>query len=348
MNGARRAAAFVPLLCVLAASLAAQDAESRPVVVDGGAAPPFGLPPRFADPVSRPFSAAKFELGRALFFEPALSDDGRVSCASCHDPAHGFADPRRLSEGVHGRTTKRHAPALFNRGFGGPLFWDGRSPDLEDQVLRPIEAPEEMGSTVEAAVARLGGIPRYAGLFADAGSAPSRDAIAGGLAAFVRRITLGDSPVDRFRVGETEGLTTLERTGMWIYESRGRCWRCHGGPNFTDEDFHATGVGAGEPRLDLGREAATGAPADRGRFKTPTLRGVALSPPYFHDGSAATLEDAVEHYRKAGAVGLGTDPILAEIRLEDGDVAPLTAFLRALSRESGARPSSRPSSRAVR
>ena len=314
----------------------AQDAETRPtVVVDGAATPPFGLPPKFADPASRPFTAAKFELGRALFFEPALSDDGRVSCASCHDPSHGFADPRRLSEGVHGRTTKRHTPALVTRGFGGPMFWDGRTPDLEAQVLMPIEAHEEMGSTVEAAVARLGGIPRYAGLFADAGSSPSRDAVAGGLAAFVRRITLGDSPVDRFRVGETEGLTTLERTGMWIYESRGRCWSCHGGSNFTDEDFHATGVGARDgDKPDVGREAATGSPTDRFRFKTPTLRGVALSPPYFHDGSAATLEDAVRHYRNAAGQKSGLDPIMAEIRLEESDIAPLAAFLRALSRAS--------------
>jgi cytochrome c peroxidase len=295
--------------------------------------PPLGLPAAFAEPPTNPFTRAKWELGRALFFEPALSDDGAVACASCHDPAHGFATADRFAHGVRGRTTKRHAPALLNRGFGGPQFWDGRSPTLEDQVLKPIEDPDEMGSTVEAALARASAKPAVAALFAAAETRPTRAAAADALATYVRRLTHGDTPVDRFRAAQRAELSADERAGLWIYESKGRCWTCHGGPNFTDESFRNTGVGAALGVAEPGRAAITGSPADRGRFKVPTLRGAALSPPYFHDGSAATLEDVVAFYARGGGKNPDLDPTISEIRLDPADSAPLVAFLKALSRQ---------------
>lgn len=271
----------------------------------------------------------KAQLGRALFFDARLSDGAELSCASCHLPEHGFADPRALSVGVHGRRTTRNAPSLVNRALGRSFFWDGRAATLEEQVLQPIENPDEMGSTVEAALERLAADRELSGLF---GSRPTREALAGALAEFVRSVRLGDSPVDRFQAGDFAALTPAERQGLWLYESKGRCWKCHSGVNFSDEDFHNTGVGARDGVAELGRMRISQRGEDRGRFKTPTLRGVADTAPYMHDGSLATLADVVEFYRRGGGANPERSEVLGEIELGDEDARNLVAFLEALSR----------------
>jgi len=294
--------------------------------------PPLGLPP-IPDPPDNGYSPARLELGRRLFFDPVLSADRSVSCASCHRPEHGFASPEALSTGVHGRRTTRNAPSLQNRAFGRSFMWDGRFATLEEQVLQPIENEREMGLALEEALARLGAEAGYSESFA--GAYPvglSRDNLARALAQFVRRQVLGDSPVDRFRSGgERAALTPLQRTGLWVYESKGGCWRCHVGPNFTDEGFHNTGVGAVDGVPAPGRFAVTGAEADLGRFKTPTLRGVALTAPYMHDGSLATLREVLELYRRGGRPNPNLDPLLAPVELSDHEVDALVAFLEGLS-----------------
>ncbi|MCZ6597612.1 MAG: c-type cytochrome [Planctomycetota bacterium] len=309
------------LLCPLLCLAAAWDGREIPA----------GLP---AEEVERAQAAteAQVELGRRLFFDPVLSSDRTVACASCHKPDHGFADTEPFSTGVAGRLTTRNAPTLYNRVLGRTFMWDGRAQSLEEQVLLPIANELEMDLSVDEAVARLAADEAYSLEFEAAfGGPPTGDRLAAALAGFVRGILKGDSRFDRFRAGERDMLTRAERGGMWLFESRGGCWRCHSGPNFTDEDFHNTGVGAVDGVSEDGRQGVTGEAEDRGRFKTPTLRGLLDTAPYMHDGSLATLAEVVEHYRRGGRANGNLDPHVKPIEMSDEDAANLVAFLEALS-----------------
>lgn len=313
---------------------------------DFGSVIPRGLVPKdYVDAAPR---ADVLALGRALFFDPILSVDRSVSCAACHDPEHGFADPRPISPGVKGHHAVRHTPSLFNRGFGAQFSWTGRATSLEAQVLLPIENELEMGFSVAGAIDRLRADPGYAARFAaafgrtaeaSAGDTrsvdeghPSASTLRAALAAFVGRIHHGDSAVDRFQAGDFEALDDRERAGLWVYESKGQCWRCHSGPNFSDDDFHATGVGAHDGIPLAGRFEVSADEHDRGRFKTPTLRGLALTAPFMHDGSLATIEDVIAFYRRGGNPSANLDERLTPLELDDDEAARLAAFLRALSR----------------
>jgi cytochrome c peroxidase len=289
--------------------------------------PLLGLPDL---PESTAASAERAALGRDLFFDPILSEDRTVSCASCHDPQHGYSDPRARSTGIRGQRTERHAPTLVNRAYGHAFSWDGRFDDLAAQMLGPIRNPREMGLPIEAAVERLVAsayAPRFARAF---GGGPSDEHLAEALAAFVRTIRIGDSPIDRFRAAVGR-LTPEQRAGLWIYESKGRCWRCHSGANFTDERFHNTGVGVVGGRAEPGRAAVTGRDEDRGAFKTPTLRGLEFTAPYMHDGSLPTLREVVDFYRRGGGPNPDLDEALEPIELSDEEAEHLVAFLEALS-----------------
>lgn len=293
------------------------------------AAQPLGLPER---PAADGRELGLAALGARLFADPRLSADHGVACASCHRAEHLFADTEPFSRGVHGRRTERNTPTLVNRAYGTRFMWDGRAPTLEAQVLLPIENPLEMDLPLAEALARLAEDAAYAAEFQRLlGRGPDAEGLALALAAHVRTLVLGDSPVDRFRAGDFEALDDAARAGLWFYESRERCWRCHSGPNFSDEDFHNTGVGARDGEPQPGRAAVTGRPEDRGRFKTPTLRGVAATAPYMHDGSLATLEEVVELYRRGGHANANLDPVLAPIDMSAEDARNLVAFLRALS-----------------
>ncbi len=293
---------------------------------------PLGLESRRPVPDDNPLTEAKVRLGRRLFFDPLLSVDQTVSCATCHDPAHGFASPDPLAVGVHGRRGRRNAPTLLNRAYAAALFWDGRETALEVQSLRPIEDPREMGTTVEEVVKRLQARPDYREQFA----AAFADGVTGAnlgkaLASFERTLLHGDSKIDRFRTGDTAVLNASELHGLWLFESRGKCWQCHSGRNFTDERLHNTGVSWGKEPFDLGRYEVTKRDEDRGKFKTPTLRGVALTAPYMHDGSLKTLEEVVEFYNRGGGKNPSLDPLMGPLGLSKEEVRDLAAFLRALS-----------------
>ncbi|MAB80312.1 MAG: cytochrome-c peroxidase [Planctomycetes bacterium] len=272
------------------------------------------------------------QLGRMLFFDPVLSRDRTIACASCHRPESGFADNKALSFGVGGKQTLRNAPSLFNRAYGRSFMWDGRSKTLEEQVLLPIENKLEMDLPLDQAVERLRSEERYAKLFeANFNRLADRQGLALALASFVRRIFSADSPVDQFRAGDRQALSPAARSGLWLYESRGGCWRCHTGANFSDEKFHNTGVGVRDGVPEEGRFQVTLKEEERGAFKTPTLRGVATTAPYMHDGSLRTLEEVVEFYRAGGNTNENLDRSIAPIQMSDGDALNLVAFLRALS-----------------
>ncbi len=276
-------------------------------------------------------TAAMFALGERLFFDPMLSRDRTVSCASCHPSATGFAHPDPLPKGIDGQLALRHAPALWNRGYGPLQRWDGASPSLEAFVLEPIADAREMGFGVDAALARLRADAHYGPAFTAAFDQPAdAQGLQRALATYVRGIALGDAPYDRFLRGDADAMTPQQRHGQWIFESKGGCWQCHTPPLFTDEGFHATGVGARDGTLEPGRMAATGDAADRGRFKTPTLRGLRLTAPYMHDGSQRTLADVVDFYARGGAPGTGLDPKMRVLDLSPADRAALVAFLESL------------------
>lgn len=291
---------------------------------------PLGLDPERPVPAENPLTQAKVQLGRRLFFDSLLSADHTVSCASCHDPAHGFASTTATAVGIRGQQTLRNAPSILNRAYGKFFFWDGRQSTLENQALEPIENSQEMGNQLGTVVDRLQADSSYRtqfqAAFPDGVTATN---LGRALASFERVLLTGGSRVDRFRTGEVQALNESELHGLWLFESRARCWRCHSGRNFTDEQFHNTGIGWG--KADLGRFAHTRRDEDRGRFKTPTLRGLTATAPYMHDGSLATLQDVVDYYNRGGNRNPNLDPIMAALDLSDRDRQDLVAFLKALS-----------------
>jgi cytochrome c peroxidase len=292
---------------------------------------PLGLDPLPAPGNNAPIPA-KVRLGRQLFFDPLLSADGTVACATCHRPDNGFSSGEARPRGVGGQRAARKAPTLFNRAYGTAFFWDGREVTLESQALRPIEDPTEMGSRLDDVVRRLKAHKHYSAQFAAAfPDGVTSTNVGRALASFERVLLRGGSPVDRFRRrGETAALTEPQRHGLWLYESKGRCWRCHAGANFTDESYHNTGVSWGREPADTGRHRVTGRDEDRGKFKTPTLRAAALTAPYMHDGSLVTLEDVVEFYNRGGGANPHLDPALGPLHLTPDEVRALVAFLKAL------------------
>ena len=264
--------------------------------------PLLGLDAYLAIPAANPLTADKVALGKRLFFDKNLSADRSISCAGCHEPERAFTDSRPVAVGVFGSRGTRRVPKLVNRGFGTSFFWDGSADSLEEQVFKPILNPLEMALTEGDAVDRVTLDPSYARTFGQVfGSPPSRQSIAFALASYVRTIRSGAAPYDRYTAGTGDALSAGQRRGLQIFRGRGNCVVCHLGPNFTDEEFHNTGIGwmSGKP-ADIGRAQVTGASGDTGAFKTPTLREASLTPPYMHDGSLATLRAVIDFYDDGG------------------------------------------------
>jgi cytochrome c peroxidase len=293
---------------------------------------PLGLSSDRLLPADNELSAKRVQLGRRLFFDPSLSSDGTVSCATCHLPDRAFASSDPVAIGVGKAVGRRNTPTIVNRAYGKFFFWDGRSPSLEDQALQPIENPLEMANKLSVVLDTLRADANYREQFAAAyPGGVTTDNLARALASFQRVILSGDSAADRFQAGDFSALSDEARQGMWIFESRGQCWRCHSGPNYTDESFHNTGVSWGKKPLDLGRFEVTENEADRGRFHTPTLRNIRLTAPYMHDGSIATLDEVVEFYNKGGVANPHLDSVVKPLNLSDRDKKALVAFLKALT-----------------
>jgi cytochrome c peroxidase len=283
---------------------------------------PFGLDLFVPVPEGNPVTPEKIALGRQLFGDTRLSRDGTIACTSCHDPERAFTKPEAVSPGVFGRRGHRNAPTILNRAWGRAFFWDGRAATLEEQVVKPIEDPNEMDMPLSEATRRIG--------------LPGVD-IANALATYIRSSMAGDAPFDHYVNGQRTALTPEEQNGLRLFRGRGNCTVCHVGPNLTDEKFHNTGV-AWAPAIesdgrygrfvDEGRGAISGNAAERGAFKTPTLREVGRTAPYMHDGSLATLEDVVDFYNRGGRPNPNLDPEVQPLRLPGTDQRALVALLR--------------------
>lgn len=292
--------------------------------------PPLGLDLFVPIPAENQPTAAGVRLGERLFFDRLLSADQTLNCASCHRPDHAFADVSATSQGVFGRRTKRNAPSLWNAAYGKFFFWDGRIQTLEQQVVQPIINPNEMGLPLEELVDRLREHPEYPEMFQAAfGGEPTQDHVARALASYVRTLRSGNSPADRYTLGDSNALHAGARAGFKLFQGKARCTECHIGPLLTDERFHNTGVGWGGD--DLGQFGVTGKVEDRGRFNTPSLRNVALTAPYMHDGSLPTLEEVIEFYDGGGKANPNQDPDIRPLRLTTEEKKALAAFLRSLT-----------------
>lgn len=270
---------------------------------------PLGLDLYLPVPEDNPLTTKRIELGRRLFFDRRLSRDGSVACASCHDPERAYSDGRPIAVGVFGRKGRRNAPAIINRAYGQLFFWDGRARSLEAQVLKPIGDPNEMDLPLADAAARTG---------------LAVEEITQALASFVRSILSGNSRYDRFVNGDRAALSAEEQAGLQLFRGKANCLACHVGPNFTDERLHNTGIAWHDGKFaDVG--------AGLGNFKTPTLREVAKTAPFMHNGSLGTLEDVIEYYDRGGNRNPYLDAELHPLHLSIAEKRNLVLFLHSLS-----------------
>jgi cytochrome c peroxidase len=240
-----------------------------------------------------------------------------------HDPTDtGFMD----------RKGTRNSGTVLDSAYMKFQFWDGRAESLEEQALGPIHNPVEMGETIENVVRKLNAIEEYRSQFrAVFGTDVTPEGMAKAIAAFERAVVSGPSPYDRFLAGEKSALSASAKRGLEVFRGKGRCTWCHVGYALSDQSFHNVGVGMEKPNPDLGREEVTHDPADRGKFKTPMLRNVALTYPYLHDGSAKTLADVVALYDRGGVPNPNLDPNVRPLNLTPKEEADLVTFLEALT-----------------
>jgi cytochrome c peroxidase len=281
-------------------------------------------------------------LGKKLFFETRLSRDNTVSCATCHDPRHGFADPGMVSRGVGGKTGLRNSPTVLNAAFLPVQFWDGRAKTLEEQAAGPISNPVEMDQTPEQLLSKLNSDPEYVAQFERAFGAGgiTIERLQKAVSAFERTVLSGNSPFDRYQYGNDKtALSPAAVRGLAIFRdvNKGNCAVCHTIEEkyalFTDGKFHNLGVGMnqeGELR-DLGRYEQTKVEGDRGAFKTPTLRNIALTAPYMHDGSHKSLREVVDFYVGGGNSNPHLDKEMRELKLSQRERSDLVAFMESLT-----------------
>lgn len=311
-----------------------------------------------------PLTRAKIELGRQLYFDTRLSSDNTISCASCHHPDEGYGKHTKFGVGVRDQMGGRNSPISYNRILSSLQFWDGRAESLEAQAVGPIQNPIEMGNTHEACVATLQNIPGYVKQFKAVFGADkiSIDHVGMAIASFERTIVTGPTPFDYaealrpFQALTAEDLEDLKADSKAAYDkyeatvaaakanpmsdsaARGRelffservgCATCHVGANLADEKYHNLGIGMDAKEPDLGRYVVTQVEADKGAFKTPTIRNVEFSGPYMHDGSLATLMDVVEHYNKGGTPNKWLSDKIKPLKLSDQEKLDLVEFMKA-------------------
>lgn len=325
---------------------------------------------RTAVPADNPQTPQKIALGEKLFFDGRLSVDGTVACSTCHDPARAFTDGRPASVGIKGRVGERNAPTILNALFNKTQFWDGRAKSLEDQAALPIINPVEMGQpSVEAAAANVAAVPEYQQAFRSVfGRPPNGPDLLRAIASYERSQVAFDSPFDHFIAGQTNAISDSAKRGWELFNTQARCNKCHALSDtkrdptfFMDNDFHNIGIGTirhnvvalavkaqklvnsqDAAAIDsaaiqtemsvLGRFLITKKQTDIASFKTPSLRNVLVTAPYFHDGSQQTLWDVMDHYNKGdGLHNPYLDEDIQPLALTERDIDDVVAFMASLT-----------------
>lgn len=294
------------------------------------------LPAKPPYPSDNQPTAARIALGKQLFFDPRVSRDGNMSCASCHNPSLGWSDGLATARGFNGQLLGRASPSIVNSAYNTIQMWDGRKRNLEEQAIGPLEAAAEMNTDFERFFNWINNNPGYKKAFAEAypnepiGPKTFQKAIA----AYERTIVSRTSAFDQWVSGKKNAMTKQQLRGLSVFMSpqKGNCVICHSPPNFTDNGFHNIGLASfSSDQPDLGRFLHKKVAINKGAFKTPTLRDVERTAPYFHDGSAKTLMDVMEHYNKGGEVTTNLSPNMKPLNLTQQDKEDLVAFMKALS-----------------
>ncbi|MFN0013813.1 MAG: cytochrome-c peroxidase, partial [Saprospiraceae bacterium] len=285
-------------------------------------------------PPDNALTRSRVALGKRLFFDPALSRDSTVACATCHHPHLAFADSLSTSPGIEGRAGARNSPTLANVGYQHNLLREGGVPTLEMQVLVPIQEHNEFDFNILEIAERLGRMPDYVTMARQAyGREPDAFVITRAIAAFERTLLSGNSPFDQwFFQKKTTALSAAAKRGYDLFQSeKTGCGKCHAGFLFTNEQFANNGLY--ETYSDPGRLLLTGLESDRAVFKIPTLRNVAVTAPYMHDGSLHTLEGVLDHYQSGGKNHPNKSPLIRQLALTSAERTDLLAFLNSLTDE---------------
>jgi len=289
------------------------------------------VPPQ---PKNNPLTTEKISLGKKLFFDPRLSGDGNMSCATCHNPVFGWSDALPTAKGVKSKVLGRASPTVINSGFNEIQMWDGRKKSLEDQAMGPMEATVEMNMDTKKLFTWLNANEGYKKEFDKAFPGEKIDAntVKKAIASYERTIISNNSPFDKWVKGDKKAMTSQQINGFKLFVGKAKCAACHSEPNFTDSGFHNLGLKSwGNKNPDMGRYAQRPLGLMKGAFKTPTLRDIDRTAPYFHDGSATTLTEVVNHYSKGGEVKTNLSPSMEELNLSKKEIQAVVAFLHALS-----------------
>jgi cytochrome c peroxidase len=299
---------------------------------DAGA-DPWLRPATVPAPANNPVTPERVELGKALFFDPRLSGSNFISCATCHNPALGWADAVRNSLGHGFKPMARNSPTIINTAYMPLQMWDGRRRTLEDQALLAIEGQAAMAMPLDQLVTKLKAIEGYASMFEKAypGEGVSTATISKAIASFERTVVSGQSPFDQWRMGNQKAMSEAAKRGFALFTGKANCAACHQGFNFTDNGFHNIGVKSLSEKEDMGRFGQVKVAALKGAFKTPTLRDVELTAPYMHNGIYRTLEEVVEHYDRGGDTKENLSGNITPLGLSAQEKADLVAFMASLT-----------------
>jgi len=309
---------------LLAGGLVAEAQQKPDAKVD-----PYARPATVPAPADNLPSAARVELGKALFFDPRLSSSNWISCATCHNPSLGWSDALPTGIGHNMKPLGRNTPTILNTAYQPIYMWDGRKPTLEDQALGPIQADVEMNQPLDELVKKLQAIPGYQKMFERAypGEGITDKSIGKAIASFERTVVSTEAPFDRWRKGDPSAMNESAQRGFAVFEGKANCTACHMGFNFTDNGFHNIGLTSEDP----GRFAHRKAAVLKGALKTPTLRDVALTAPYMHNGMYRTLEEVVDHYDRGGDRKENLSTNIKPLGLSDQEKRDLVEFMRALT-----------------
>ena len=306
-------------------------AHTAVVAAQGG--DPYARPASVPTPADNKPTAARVELGKMLFFDPRLSSSGWISCSTCHNPALGWSDglPTAIGHGM--KVLRRATPSIYNAAYNPLQMWDGRFATLEEQALGPIGAAGEMNQPLPELIERLSAIEGYLNAFDKAypGEGVSGKTIGKAIAAFERTVVGTLAPFDRWRKGERNAISASAQRGFRIFEGKANCIACHTGYNFTDNGFHNVGLKSAGGEEDPGRFAIKKVKSNLGAFKTPTLRNIALTAPYMHNGAYRTLEEVVDHYDRGGDAKENLSPNMKPLNLSAQEKTDLVEFMKTLT-----------------